>query len=251
MLIKKMEEENRKIKKLNYYILLCFSIFQIIFLLFFGVMGMFSGYGKIFIHVTNWSFLMSSIYLISACICDTSVYFFSSKKLEKFNFFIRNKYSNIAFPFCFMITFGFWSILLIGLLFGFDTFTKSSTKITVRRALINLHLHFGITIMMVVELLLNPKKEVKLGYSTIIANTAIYLIYGIIVLLARFQFNYSAYVFLDDLRFIWAFLIGVAIYGLLIGCVFFYKFLANKINRKYFNSLKNEETVVGNEENEK
>ena len=232
-----MEYRNRHINKFNYYLLLGISTFQFLFILSISIICIINKYSKIFIHITNWSFFLSTFYLFSSLACDTSLYFFSSKKLEKFNYFIRNKFSTIAFPYCFMISIGFWLILLIGFIIGTDTFKKSDTKITIPMVLINIHLHLGITVIMVIELFLSEKEEAKLNWLSSITNTFIFVIYCIIVCIAKFNFDNNAYVFMEDLKIGELILIGIAIYGLLIGCYFLYNYISNKINNKYFRSI--------------
>ena len=232
-----MEFRNRHIIKKNYYLLLGISAFQFLFILSISIICIIHKYSKIFIHVTNWSFILSSFYLFSSLACDTSLYYFSSKKLEKYNYFIRNNFSSIAFPFCFMISIGFWLILLIGLIIGSDTFKRSDTKITIPMALINIHLHLGITIIMIIELFLSEKEEAKLNIFSFISNTFIFIIYCVVVCVAKFNFNNNAYVFMENLKIGELIPIGIAIYGLLIGCYFLYNYITNKINNKYFKSI--------------
>ena len=230
----KMEEKNRQIKKSNYYILLGCCIFQFVYLLDMIILCIMNKYLIVLFHITNWSFLLSLIYLFSALACDTSLYFFSSKKLEKYNYFIRNYFSKIAFTFCFMIILGFWGILFFGIIIQKDTFTKSGTKITPYRIFNNLNLHLFIGIMMLVELFLSEREEVKLNWFSGISNSSIYILYCIIVCIAKYKFNLYAYVFIEYLNVPMMLLIGAIIYGLLIGCFFIYKYISNKINKKYF-----------------
>ena len=209
-----MEFRNRHIIKKNYYLLLGISAFQFLFILSISIICIIHKYSKIFIHVTNWSFI-----------------------LKKYNYFIRNNFSSIAFPFCFMISIGFWLILLIGLIIGSDTFKRSDTKITIPMALINIHLHLGITIIMIIELFLSEKEEAKLNIFSFISNTFIFIIYCVVVCVAKFNFNNNAYVFMENLKIGELIPIGIAIYGLLIGCYFLYNYITNKINNKYFKSI--------------
>ena len=246
-----MEKRIRPIKKLNYYIILGITLFQFTVLSIMCILCIISKYTRIFIHITNWSFFLSSIYLFSILACDTNLYLFSSKKLEKFNHFIRNTFSNIAFPYCFMITIGFWGILLIGIIIQSDTFTKSGTKITVARILFNLHLHLGITMIMITELLLTEREEVKLNWFSGIANTSIFIIYCIVVCVAKYKYHYYAYVFMENLNILWM-IIGIMIYRFLVGCFFIYMILSNKINRKSFKVMEEDEdkNLLGNENEE-
>ena len=231
-----MIEKIRKYKKVNYSIMLILDLFQLGTIIWFScALSFFS----IYIHLTNWSFLLSSIYLFLAIICDTTKIIFSSTKLEKLNYFIRQSFSKVSYPYCFTITIGFWGILLIGLIFDTETFTKSGAKISTFRIISNLHLHLGITIIMLIELFLNEREEIKLSLGTSIMNVGILLAYITMVCIAKYGFNKNAYVFMKNLS-IWLMIcIGFAICGLLIGNFFIYKVISNRINRQYINNLKN------------
>lgn len=248
-----MIERIRKYKKVNYCIMLVLTLIQIgTFIWFSCVLSFLS----IYIHITNWSFLLSTIYLILAIICDTSKIVFSSEKLEKLNYYTRNSFSKIAYPFNFMITMGFWGILLIGLIFSVETFTKEGAKISTFRIICNLHLHLGITIIMFAELFLVERIEMKLSLGTGITNLIIFLAYIIMVCIAKYIYNENAYVFMKNLN-IWAMVgIGIAIFVVLVGSFFIYKVISNCINSQYIKNIKNrkelpeEEVIDDNDDND-
>ena len=242
----KMQEKSRTINKLNYYIILSICIFQIAFFIY-RFIYLDSKSALRYIRITNWSFYISSIYLFSILICDTSLYFFSSKKLEKYNHFIRNSFSNIAFPYCFMITIGFWGLILIGIIMQTETLIKSGTEFNIQKFLFNLHLHLGITILMIIDLFLNEKEKVKLNWFSCLANTFIFIIYCIVVVIEKYIFDLSAYVFIEKLNLLYLIIIGIVIYGLLVGCFFIYMVLSNRINRKSFIVSEEGEDVGGDE----
>lgn len=243
-------ELNNKPKKLNYFLILSFSIFQFAFITSIIIICIVYQYSNIFIHLTNWSYLLSSFYLYSISICETSLYFFSSRKLENYKYFIRNKFSIIAFPFCFLITIGFWGILIFGIIIKTDTFLKSGTEITAFGVFINFNIHLAISIMMLVELCLNEREEIKLNWYICISNTIFLLIYTIVICIAKYAFDKNAYLFMENLNAGGMILVGILIYGLLIGCIFIYISLSNKINRKKKKNIENigeEDNTFGNE----
>ena len=227
-----METRNRHIKKLNYYLILGFTIFQLLFILSMIIICIVYNYSNIFVHLTNWSYLFCLFYLISISIYDTNLYFFSSKKLENFHYFIRNKFSIISFPYTLMITFGFWVILLFGLIIQSDTFVKSGTKITAFGIFVNANIHLDICIMMIVELFLNEREEIKFNLKSIIPCTIVYIIYGIVVSISKYVFNHNAYIFMENLNIGGMIIVGIILYGLLIGSIYLYIVLSNWINRK-------------------
>ena len=198
-------------------------------------------YINLILHLTDLSFNISTFYLFIILICDSTLFFFSSRKLDKLNYFFRNSFSKVAFPFCFVITFGFWGIVLVGIIFKVDTFIGSGTTITLGRYIAGTYLHLGITIIMLVELFLNPRDEIKLTLKTALANTIIFVIYTTIVTLAKYVFNKNAYYFMKNLG-VWPLIaIGFGIYSVLIGSFFLFMFISNRINKKYIEDKKMED----------
>ena len=241
-----MKDKFRSSKKRNFYIITCLTLFQLATVIWFSCVLTFY---SIYIHLTNWSFFMSTIYLLLLLISDTIYYIFSSKKLEPLNYFIRNSFSKVVYPYCFLITIGFWGILLVGLIFSAETFTKSGAKISAFRVICNLHLHCGITIIMLIELFLNKRKEMKLTLESGIANTLIFISYIIMVCVAKYRFNKNAYVFMGNLGIFPIFLVGITIFVLLIICIFIYNAVSNRINREYIkNGNGNDNNLINEEE---
>ncbi len=245
-----MDIKSRQIKAINYYFLLCSSIFHlgfIIFLIFFITPSQF------FPHLTNRSFLLTTLYLFSILLCDTCLYFFDIQKLEKYNQFIRNIISNIVFPYCFMISIGFWVILLIGFIFPTETFLKEGTKITVDMYFINFYVHLGITIIMIIELFLNEREKAKINWYYSVSNTVIYIVYVISICIEKYKYKFYAYVFLENLNALGMVLVGFSIYVLLIISYLIYYFLSNKINKRYIKvkeSGEDEKLITGDDMNE-
>ena len=238
-----MIEKIRKSEKLNYRIMSILIAFQICTAIWFSyILPFFS----IYIHITNWSFIISTIYLILSFISDTNHYFFSVKKIEKLRYFVRNSFSKVAYPFCFMITIGFWGILLIGIIFDAETFTKNGAHISAFKIISNFHLHFGITIIMILDLIFNERREMKITFESLIINISIFAIYAAMVLIAKYIFNKNAYVFIGNIGFLPIIGVGVGIFGLLIGCILLFNTISNKLNKcekniKYNDFIKEEE----------
>ena len=97
-----MEVRDRIIKRSNYYIQLVLFILHVGFIIYMIITYKDYLYQFLF-SIAIWSFILSTFYLISILICDTLLYFFGLKNLEKFNHFIRNPFSSIVFPYCFII----------------------------------------------------------------------------------------------------------------------------------------------------
>ncbi len=242
--------KRKQIKTLNYYLLLGCFILHLGFVIYLIIA---LAPSQFLPHLTNWSFFLSSIYLCSILVCDTSLYFFSSDKLENFNHFFRNIFSKIVFPFCFLISIGFWIILSIGFISSYNTFLDSDQEITIDMIIINTYVHLVITIIMVVELILNEREAIKiLDWFSIITNTAIYIVYIISVCIEKYVFEFYPYLFLKDLNVLGMIIVGIVIYALLIGCIFIYILITNKLNRntiKVKESGEEEKFISSNENN--
>ena len=243
-----MEVKNRQIKKLNYYLQ---SILFIIHLGFIIYLCITLHPSQFLPHLTNWSFVLSSFYLLSIFICDTLLYFFGLKNLEKFNYFIRNIFSNMVFPYCFLISIGFWIILLIGFISPAETFLKKGEEIPLDIIIINIYVHLGITGIMLVDLFLSKRNKIKLNWYSGIANTILYILYIISICIEKYVFDFYPYLFLRNLNIGWMIIIGVSIYGLLILSFFIYFAVSNKINRNNVEvMISGEDEKLINDQNE-
>lgn len=245
-----MEVKNRPIKRLNFYIQLALFIIHLGLIIYLCITLHPSQFLP---HLTNWSFVLSSFYLFSILLCDTLLYFFGLKNLETFNHFIRNTFSGIAFPYCFLISIGFWIILLIGFIFPVETFLEKGRAITVDMIIINTYLHLGITIIMIVDLFFNQREKIKFSWLSGIVNTIIFIIYIISVYIEKYIFDFYPYYFLRNLNIGWMILVMFVIYGLLIVSILIYSVLSNKINKKFMRvkaSGEDEKFIIGESENE-
>jgi len=225
-------------KRLKYSITSILILFQLVAFIYFLIRV---PKLNIILHVTNVSFTICTFYLFILFICDSTIFFFSSRKLDKINHFFRNSFSKIAFPFCFMITFGFWIIVLVGVIFKVDTFLDSSRGIKPMRYVTGIYLHLGITIIMLIELFLNSRDEIKLTLEAGIVNSAIFATYITTICIAKYVFNRDAYHFMINMD-VWPLIaIGFGIYLVLIGSLFLFMLISNKINKKYIENKKKED----------
>ena len=225
-------------KRLKYSIISILILFQLAIFIYFLIRVKKI---NIILHITNVSFIISTFYLLIILICDSTIFFFSSRKLDKINYFFRNSFSKVAFPFCFMITLGFWIIVLVGIIFKVDTFLDSKIEISVMRYISSIYLHLGITIIMLVELFLNSRDEIKPTLETGIANTIIFAAYITTICIYKYVFKENAYHFMKKMD-VWPLIaIGFGIYLLLIGSFFLFMIISNKINKKYIENKRKEE----------
>ena len=221
-----MNEVKRTIKKSNFILISIMTILNTLML--FRVIFYFSVH-RIVTHETIWSFFLSSFYLICIFISDSNLYLFKSTKLEKFNSYIRNSYSIIAYSYCYSITIEFWSILFFGLAFGKNPFSEKKS-VPLKLFLESLHLHFGITIIMISDLFFTKRKIENKGILGII--NFIYFCYSIVVLITNYVFFKPAYQFMKNAGPGFILLIFIISFILINSCYFLHLFLVLKINQE-------------------
>ena len=221
-----MIEVKREIKRPNFILISIITILNTLMLI--RVISTFH-FHRIVTHETIWSFFLSSFYLIFIFICDSNLYLFNSTKLEKFNSFIRNSYSIIAYSFCYSITIEFWSILFFGLKFGKNPFSEKKS-VPLPFFLEALYLHFGITIIMLIDLFLT-KRKIENKRILLIINI-IYLCYSIVVLVTNYIFFMPAYPFMKNAGVELMILIFIISLILINSCYFLHLFLVLKLNNE-------------------
>ena len=227
-----MEFLNRKLNK-------SINLFSVILTLinFTEVMKMvlYFSWFRILSHLTIWSFILSSTYLILTLITDINFYLFKSTKLEKFNSFLRNHFSQIAYPFCYLITFEFWFFLFLGLLIANkNPFTEGNKKITGSFLYDVFYLHFGITIIMILHLFVTKRENIKISNNTIIANNLILFFYVADVIIWNYVIKRHAYPFMKSAGV--GFIIGLIIFTFVFLNIFHFIHIKviNAINNKKF-----------------
>jgi len=234
---KKFKNIMRIIKQSNYYLMLVLIFIQLLFFIYTLKKIPFS---FLIHHLTNWSFLMSSIYLFLILIFDTNLYIFSSEKVESINFFIRNSYSKIAFPYCFLITIAYWFFLIFGLFFNINMYSKTRPKRILFRVFINTYLHLGITLIMLLDLFLTKRERVKFTFSSFIINTIIFIVYAISTYYRKFIQKINVYIFMEKMSLLCSIFVAIIVYVFLIFSFFIYMKISNKINYEYINEKEND-----------
>ena len=241
------ESKLRQIKKINFIIMSALIIIHIIFL--FHSFILITPYGY-YIHLTMWSFLLSSFYLIAILVTDSNLYFRNNSQLESFNKLIRNTFASIAYPFCYTITIGFWLISLLGLIFDFNAFYKDGSSNNIPGGVvITIYYHLFVAVIMTLDIFLNERSYANINFLHLIVNSIIALIYVVIICFDKYYFGNNAYVFME--------VIGVGgfvgtvfgIYGLLVLSYFLYIFLVNRLNKNNIVQITKEErhTLLGAE----
>ena len=252
-----MEGSPRKITKKNYYINLILYLFQTTMFILTSIHFTFI---EIIIHFTLWNYMICSFYLFIIFISDTCLYFFSITKLEKLNYFMRNKYSHVSFSICCGITIIYWFLIVPLAIFGNDSNNdynnnknennNNGQRSIAESIIINLYTHGGINIILLIELIINKREKIKYNFITIISIIIIDFAYSIVLIMSKEVFNLEAYDFIKNIT------IGGYIFLEIILIIFAFitysinYWLVNLINKKEQNTeLTNEEEVVKNEFN--
>ena len=219
----------RQIKKVNFIVMLVLVVIHIVFLLhsFF-----FMGFYNYFVHLTMWSFLFSSIYLICILVIDSNLFFRNNCQLESLNKLIRNSFATIAYPYCYTITIGFWLISLIGIIFGFDAFFKNeSSSDLVGGMVVNIYYHLIVAVIMTLDIFLNERNHATFNLVFFIVNSIIAFLYVLVISIAKYSFGKNAYVFMETMNTIQFVGTVFGIYALFVLSYFLYIFLVNRLNK--------------------
>ena len=221
-----MEINKREVNPIYYSLLSILTLINTLMLL--RVLIYFP-YHRLITHETLWSFYLSTIYLYSIFISDTNLFLFKSTSLEKFNSFIRNYFSVIAYPYCYTITIEFWAILFTGMTFGINPFLEEKT--VSKEVLYDaLYLHLAICLIIVVDLFCTKRKLVENKILLFIINF-IFFCYCIVVLWTNYVFLRPAYPFMKDAGIIVmliAFIISLFFVNL---CYYLHLYLVKIINK--------------------
>ena len=233
-----INNKTRSIKKWKFVLMFILILIHIGFVIY----SIYSySFYSFLIHLTMWSFIFNTFYLIFILIIDSFLFFKNKNTLEKFNKIIRNSIASIIYPFCLTISIGFWGIIVIGLLFKFDSFLSKGTSITAKRVIVNLYYHFIITIIMGLDLFFTEREKINFNKITFLAINIIFCLYGTIVCIDKYYFGNYAYVFMENISIIGLIGTGVGIYALLCGSYFLYIILVNKLNKYQIEDIPMEE----------
>ena len=221
-----MEINKREVNPIYYSLLSILTLINTLMLL--RVLIYFP-YHRLITHETLWSFYLSTIYLYAIFISDTNLFLFKSTSLEKFNSFIRNYFSVIAYPYCYTITIEFWAILFTGMTFGINPFLEEKT--VSKEVLYDaLYLHLAICLIIVVDLFCTKRKLVENKILLFIINF-IFFCYCIVVLWTNYVLLRPAYPFMKDAGIIVmliAFIISLFFVNL---CYYLHLYLVKIINK--------------------
>ena len=221
-----MEINKREVNPIYYSLLSILTLINTLMLL--RVLIYFP-YHRLITHETLWSFYLSTIYLYSIFISDTNLFLFKSTSLEKFNSFIRNYFSVIAYPYCYTITIEFWAILFTGMTFGINPFLEEKT--VSKEVLYDaLYLHLAICLIIVVDLFCTKRKLVENKILLFIINF-IFFCYCIVVLWTNYVLLRPAYPFMKNAGIIVmliAFIISLFFVNL---CYYLHLYLVKIINK--------------------
>ena len=221
-----MENKKRQVKPIYYGLLSTFTLINTLMAL---RAFMHFPYHRLITHETLWSFYLSTLYLYGIFISDTNLFLFKSTSLEKFNLFIRNKFSVIAYSFCYTITIEFWLILFTGITFGKNPFSEG--KNVSKESLFDaLYLHLGIFIIIVIDLFCTKRKLVENQILLFIINF-IFCCYCVVVLWTNYVLLRPAYPFMKNAGINIIFLTFIISFIIINSCYYLHLYLVKIINK--------------------
>ena len=240
-----MEESSpREIKKCNYYLFLVLFLFHTAMFIFSLV---YFSFKDIIMHFTFWNFMICSFYIFSLFITDTCLYYFSYTKCEKFNYFMRNKYSHISFSICCAVTIIYWFIILpLALLGDNNTGNQNdeSGSSGAESIILNLYIHGGVNIVLLIELIYYKRERIKYSFKTIFVIIGIFLVYSIFLIITQVVFKVEAYDLTADIS-----AISYILLEIFLIIISFVSYSINYCVVNLINKNNNHNTELTNEEN--
>ena len=195
-----MENKIRKINKLNYYITSLFIIFQTILGIY--ILKDFS-FTYIIAHFTCWNYMICSLYLILILICDTLVFFYSYTKFEILNSFLREIFSQICFSMSIGASLFYWLFIYTSNKNNNNQSESSNATLSQKNnSLFNNHLHGGIILVMLIEIIFNKRKKSKFDWDIIKSIVFILLAYILVLYILKNGFNLQGFDFVKNMTFV-------------------------------------------------
>lgn len=191
----------------------------------FFILSCILGGALLFIFLTSLAHWSNTVYLCVVCICDISVFFFKSDKLEKVNEFMRNTYSIFSFTFEYTVTVLYWMLVLLG-----DSFMTFYTENALMLSFF-IYLHGIITLFLLFDLVLFNHQKITWSNSHVMILSGLYLIYFIIVSISKFGYGINPY----------PFLVNASVGQLIVCIVAFYIIVVNSYQSHiWFLKIKND-----------
>ena len=141
--------------------------------------------------MTTWNYYISTIYLVTICICDFSFYILKSNKLDKVNEIFREKLSPAFTALTYLVSFTFWVM-------NFPVIIKDGGDGNFGMSLyINLYVHLFLTILQTIDIFISyrEQKGIVIKYDFLI-DALIMGAYSILTLILVYGFDNPVYPFL-------------------------------------------------------
>lgn len=178
---------------------------------------------QVFIYLTYITYHLNSLYLFFSLLCDISLFFFNSTKLEYLNDFLRNKYGIVVRTMSIFVFFLYWTLKIVGgmpKLEGIINIIKS------------IYLHLFITIFVLIDLLSSNHSRHRFSFAYLGFCTLYFIFYIAICGVAIFIFNTPPYPFLENIQIKSLVIYGLVFFVVLIFCYYF-QILLFEIKIKY------------------
>ena len=166
-------------------------------------------WSNFFYFLTVWTYFLNTIYLISIWITDINLFFFKSFALEKHSFFLREKIGPVLNGLSHMVVLSFWTLLAMG-----PEYMQMET--TVKEILANMHLHGALSVIAIVDVMVNRHLKKHFEWKLLIFLLIIYAMYCTVITVSIFTGGFIPYPFLNDIP-IWLLIVYCAVlFGVLV-----------------------------------
>ena len=166
------------------------------------------------VFMTTWNYYISTVYLITICICDFSFYVLKSHKLDKVNEIFRENLSPSFTGLTYLVTFTFWVMI-------FPVLVKENGDRNYGMGLYkNIYVHLILTILHKIDIFISYRKQkgIVIKYDFII-GAIILGVYSILSLILIFVFDKPVYPFMYNMT--WYKAIGVFILFIFLFFIFY------------------------------
>ena len=166
-------------------------------------------WSNFFYFLTVWTYFLNTVYLISIWITDINLFFFKSLALEKHSFFLREKIGPVLNGLSHMVVLSFWTLLAMGP--EFMTMENSISEI-----LANLHLHGALSVIAIVDVMVNRHLKKHFDWKLLIFLLTIYVMYGTVIVVSLLTDGFIPYPFLKGIP-VWMLIVYfVVLFGVLV-----------------------------------
>lgn len=168
------------------------------------------------VALTHITYHFNSFYLHICFLSDISLYCLKSKKLEKLNDFMRNKYSPVINPLSYLVFSLYWILYAMGGMREMDSFFYMIKSI---------YLHLIFTIIIIIDLFSANHNKQHFNKLNLFLCFVYLLLYFTLACISTYVLDFPPYPFLKDIKIIVLAIYCIFFIATLVLCYFFHIFL--------------------------